>query len=82
MNVRGNTGHLEFAQNHGVGFICDVDDPQRVNLFERHDVGSVAVKPSAPNTLTWSDAAHLSGFDQHLLVGVHVHRANERHQLG
>ena len=82
VNVCGNAGHLEFAQNGRVCFVSDIDHPQRVDLFKRHNVGTVAVKTGAPNTLTRSDAVHLSGFDQHLLVGVHVHRANERHQLG
>ena len=81
VNVRGDAGHLEFAQNGGVGFVCNIDDPERVNLLKGHNVGTITVKTSAPNAFTGSDAVHFSSFNKHLLVGFNVNGANERHQL-
>ena len=82
MNVGGNTGNLEFAQNGGVGLIGHVNDPQRIDLLEGHDVGSVAVKASAPDAFAGSDAIHLSCLDQHLLVGFHVNGTHQGDKLG
>ena len=81
MDVRGDAGHLEFAQNGRIGFVCNIDDPERVNLLKGHNVGTIAVKTSAPYTFTGSDAVHFSSFNKHLLVGFNVDGTNKRHQL-
>ena len=81
VDVGGDAGHLEFAQNRRVGFVADVDDPQGVNLLEGHDIGAVTIKASAPNPFAGSDAVHLPRLDEDLLIGLHVNRTDKGDQL-
>ena len=81
MNVGGDTWNLQFPKDGWVGFIGDIDDPQRVDLFERDEVGPVTIKASGPNPLAGRNAVDLPRFNQHLSVGLHINRTHERHEL-
>ena len=82
VNVGGDTWNLQFPKDGWVGFIGDIDDPQRVDLFERDEVGPVTIKASGPNPLAGRNAVDLPRFNQHLPVGLHIDRPHERNELG
>ena len=81
MDVGRNTGDLEFAKDGWVGLISDVDDPQRVDLFEGHDVGAVAIKACTPDAFAWRNAVHTAGLNEDLFSRVYIHGANQRDEL-
>ncbi len=79
VDVGGDAGDLELAEDLGVGWVREVDDPQRVHVAEGHEVGAVAHEAGAPDALSGGDVADVANL--HKLRGL-VLAALGNHALG
>ena len=67
LEVVGEAGDFEFAQNLRVGGIVEADDEEGVDLFEGDEVESVGRVPSREDDLSGSNAINTSHFVKEII---------------